>query len=33
MSVELLVIVIKASKRYPSTYWLMQGRSFICSDF
>jgi len=33
MSVKLFVIVIVVFKRYPSTYCLMQGRCFICSDF
>jgi len=33
MSVKLLVIVIIVFKRYPSTYCLMQGSCFICSDF
>jgi len=31
MSVLLLVIVIIDSKRYPSTYCLMQGRSFVAT--
>jgi len=33
MSVKLLVIAITVFKRYPSTYCLMQGCCFICSDF
>jgi len=33
MSVLLLVIVIKEFKLYQSTYCLMQGRCFICSNF
>jgi len=33
MSVTLLVIVIIVFKRYPSTYYVMQGNCFICSDF
>ena len=33
MSVRLLVIVGIVDKRYPSTYGLMQGSCFICSDF
>jgi len=33
MSVTVLVIVIIDFKRYPSTYCLMQGSCFICSDF
>jgi len=33
MSVKLVVIVIVDFKRYPSTYRLMQGRCFICSNF
>ena len=33
VSVKLLVIVIIAFKRYPSTYCLVQGRCFICGDF
>jgi len=28
-----LVIAIIVFKRYPSTYCLMQGRCFICSNF
>jgi len=28
-----LVIVIIDFKRYPSTYCLMQGSCFICSNF
>jgi len=31
-SVKLLLIVIIVFKRYPSTYCLMQGRCFFCSD-
>jgi len=31
--VKLLVIVIIVFKRYPSTYCLLQGSSFICSNF
>ena len=27
------VLVIIVFKRYPSTYCLMQGSYFICSDF
>jgi len=33
MSVKWLVIVIIDFKLYPSTYCLMQGSCFICSDF
>jgi len=33
MSVKLFVIVIIDFYRYPSTYCLMQGRCFICSNF
>jgi len=33
MSVKLLVIVILVSKRYPSTYCLMQGSCFIWISF
>jgi len=33
ISVKLLVIVYKVFKRYPSTYCLVQGCCFICSDF
>jgi len=33
MSVKLLVIVNIVFKRYSSTYCLMQGSCFICSDF
>jgi len=33
MSVKLFVIVIKVFKRYPSTYCLMRGSCFICSNF
>jgi len=33
VSVKLLIIVIIVFKRYPSTYCLMQGSCFICSDF
>ena len=32
VSVKLLVIVIVVFKRYPSTYCLMQGSCFICSN-
>jgi len=32
MSVKLLVIAIIEFKRYPSTFCLMQGRCFICSN-
>ena len=31
-SVKVLLIVIIVFKRYPSTYCLMQGRCFYCSD-
>jgi len=31
--VKLLVIVIIVFKRYPSTYGLMQGSCFMCSNF
>jgi len=30
---KLLVINMIDCKRYPSTYCLMQGRCFICSNF
>jgi len=33
LSVKLLVIVIIVPKHYPSTYCLMQGSCFICSNF
>jgi len=33
MAVKLLVIAIIDFKCYPSTYCLMQGRYFICSNF
>jgi len=33
VSVKLLVIVIIDFKRYPSTYSILQGRCFICSNF
>jgi len=33
MSVKLLVLVVIVFKRYPSTYCLMQGSWFSCSDF
>ena len=33
MPVKLLVTVIIVFKCYPSTYCLMQGSYFICSDF
>jgi len=32
MSVELWVIVIIVFKHYPSTYCIMQGSCFICSN-
>jgi len=32
VSVKLLVIGIKVCKCYPSTYCLVQGSRFICSD-
>ena len=32
MSVELLVIIIKELKGYPSTYYKIQGSCCICSD-
>ena len=33
LSVKVLVIVVIDFKRYPSTYCLMQGRFFDCSNF
>jgi len=33
MSVKMLVIVIIVLNRYPSTYCLMQGSCFPCSNF
>jgi len=33
MSVKLMVIGKIVFKRYPSTYCLMQGSCFLCSDF
>jgi len=33
VSVKLTVIVIIVFKRYPSTYYLMPGSCFICSNF
>jgi len=33
MSVKLLVTVFIDFKCYPSTYYLMLGRCFICSNF
>ena len=33
LSVKSLAIVLIDFKRYPSTYCLMQGRCFICSNF
>jgi len=31
--VKLLVIVNIDFKRYPGTYWLLQGRCFICKNY
>jgi len=33
VTVKLLVTVVIDFKRYPSTYCLMQGSCFICSNF
>ena len=33
MSVQLFNIVVIVFKHYPSTYRLMQGSCFICSNF
>jgi len=33
VSVKLSVFVIIVCKRYPSTYWSMQGSCFICINF